>query len=71
MSENKRKIRLIAFSSIVCWQAWPPQRTLRARRISPPGSLERFENDGISFTFPPARKRNAPRRKYAIYEFMT
>lgn len=44
MLGNKRKIRLFAFSSIVCQQAGPPGQTLRARRIWPVSALERLEN---------------------------
>jgi hypothetical protein len=44
MRTNKRKIRLFAFSSIVCQQAGPPDQTLRARWILPLSALERLEN---------------------------
>ena len=44
MLGNKRKIRLCAFSSIVCLQAGPPGRTLRARRICLLSALDRLEN---------------------------
>ena len=44
MLVNKRKIRLAAFSSIVCQQAGPPDQTLRARWILPLSAVERLEN---------------------------
>ncbi len=71
MPENKRKTRLFAFSSIVCRQAGPLDRTLRVRRISPPSSLGRLENQTVTCAFPPAQEQNPPRRMDAIYEFMT
>ncbi len=44
MLENKRKIRLYALSSIVCLQASPPWRTLRAQRKCPLSALDRLAN---------------------------
>ncbi len=44
MLVNKRKIRLVAFSSIVCQQAGPPEQTLRSRWVLPLSGLERLEN---------------------------
>jgi hypothetical protein len=44
MLGNKRKIRLPAYSSIVCQQAGPRDQTLRARWILPLSALERLEN---------------------------
>ncbi len=58
MLENKRKIRLVPLSSIVCLQAGLPDQTLRTRRICVARALQRFENRAVSGTFVPARNAN-------------
>ena len=60
MLGNKRKLRLFALSSIVCQQADPPDRTLRARRMCAARALQRLENRTVSGTFAPARNANPP-----------
>ncbi len=58
MSENERKIRLSASSSVVWRLAGPPGLTLRARWIFLVRALQRLENRKVSCTYVPAHKEN-------------
>lgn len=58
MLVNKRKIRLIALSSIGCLQAGLACQTLRARRIWPLSALGKLENHKVSFVSLPSQMPN-------------
>ena len=60
MLKAKRKMRLGALSSIVCRQAGPPVRTLRAGRIWPLRVLGKLENLQVSGAFPLTQRPNPP-----------
>jgi len=62
MLVNKRKIRLSAFSSIVCLQAGHQDQTLRARQICLLSALDRLENRQVSGACLPAQQANLLRR---------
>ncbi len=68
MKANKRKTRLVAFSSIVCLQADGPRQTRRAEQIYSLNALERLENLHISRAFPPVQEKNLLRRMDEINE---